>query len=50
VVPEFCLRVLRVDLPVEKHFEAAVRDVNQLEAARRAAKPRKPPASTRKKP
>jgi hypothetical protein len=36
--------------PVEKHFEAAVRDVKQLEAARRAPKPRQPPASTRKKP
>lgn len=36
--------------PVEKHFEAAVRDVKQLEAARRAPKPRRPPASTRKKP
>jgi hypothetical protein len=37
--------------PVEKHFEAAVRDVKQLEASRRASKPRKPPpASTRKKP
>ena len=35
--------------PVERHFEAAVRDVKQLEAARRAPKPRKPPASTRKK-
>lgn len=42
----------RAALParVEKHFEAAVRDVKQLEAARRAPKPRRPPASTRKKP
>ncbi|HEX3475303.1 MAG TPA: RhuM family protein [Kofleriaceae bacterium] len=36
--------------PGEKHFEAAVRDVKQLEATRRASKARKPPASTRKKP
>ena len=35
--------------PVEKHFEAAVRDTKQLETARRASKPKKPPATTRKK-
>lgn len=35
--------------PIEKHFEAAVRDVKQLETARRALKLDKPPANTRKK-
>jgi Virulence protein RhuM family len=36
--------------PVEKHFEEAVRDVKQLEKARRASKPEKAPAKVRKKP
>ncbi len=36
-------------LPVEQHFEAAIRDVKQLEKARRAPKPAKPPTKGRKK-
>jgi hypothetical protein len=35
--------------PVEKHFEEAVRNVKQLETARRTSKPKKPPANTRTK-
>jgi hypothetical protein len=36
--------------PVEQHFEEAVRDVKQLENARRASKPEKASAKGRKKP
>jgi len=36
--------------PVEKHFEEAVRDVKQVEKARRASKPEMAPAKVRKKP
>ncbi len=35
--------------PVEQHFENAVRDVKQLEQARRAPRPTKPPTKGRKK-
>jgi len=42
----------RAALPatVEKHFEEAVRDVKQVEKARRASKPEMAPAKVRKKP
>ena len=36
--------------PVEQHFEAAIRDLKQLEKARRPPKPAKPPTKGRKKP
>ncbi|MBC7977252.1 MAG: virulence RhuM family protein [Myxococcales bacterium] len=35
--------------PVEQHFDDAVRNVKQLDTARRASKPKLPPASSRKK-